>query len=73
MRSPRNNIDRRSVEREFKDLGPGASVGCCAGGLLAPDQHLAIVGRGRQDCAEFRMRLEIGDILLAFMYWDPNR
>lgn len=61
MGSPCNHVHGRSVKGEIKDLCPSAAAG--GGGrvlvLFTPDEHLAVIGRGGQDRAKFRMRLGV--------------
>lgn len=58
VRRPRHHIDGRGVQGKVKDLAPRAARdGRRAGGLLPPDQDFAIVGRGCEDRAEFRVCL----------------
>jgi hypothetical protein len=46
---PGDEVDRGGVESDFVDLLPG-------GRLLAPDDDFAVIGRGCEDVAVFRMR-----------------
>lgn len=60
VRRPGDHVDGGCVEGEIEDLGPGAAAGRrgCTLVVLAPDEDLAIVGGGSEDCAEFRVCLE---------------
>jgi hypothetical protein len=57
--SPRDHVHGGSVEGEIEDLGPGATTGGRGRilGLFPPDQNLAIVRGGSQNCTELRVSL----------------
>ena len=67
MRGPRYHVHGSGVKGEIEDLSPGAAAS--GGGrvlrLLAPDQDLAIVRRGGQNCAKFGVCLEMKAIAMV--------
>lgn len=64
MGSPRDHVDGGSVEREVEHFGPCAAAHRRGGilRLLSPDQDLAIVRGGSEDCAKLGVGLQAKQI-----------